>query len=109
MRAAREFVASALAAGAFDGDDDAALLLVSELATNAVRHAITPFEVVVDLRGGSLRVEVIDHDGAHPPRVGNPTSQDSSGRGLQIVRDLATRWGTAELDDGHKSVWFTLG
>jgi len=108
VRAAREFVAATLDAHAFEGDTDAALLLVSELATNAVRHAATPFDIIIDLQGGRLRVAVIDHDVDHPPRVGQPSAQDPSGRGLLIVEQLSARWGTDELGDGSKSVWFTL-
>lgn len=108
MRAARDFVAAVLLDHGFGGDADAVLLLVSELATNAVRHAGTPFEVAVDVREAGVRVAVIDGDISHPPQVRHPGVDDTSGRGLLIVDDLAERWGTEELDDGSKSVWFTL-
>ena len=108
MRAAREFVATVLADDAFDGDAEAVLLLVSELTTNAVRHAGTPFEVTVDVHGTDVRVAVIDHDGSHLPRVQQPGANDTSGRGLLIVEQLAATWGSDELSNGSKCVWFTL-
>ena len=46
VRAAREFVATCSQDQGFDGDSDVVLLLASELVTNAVRHAATPFEIV---------------------------------------------------------------
>ncbi|MEO6318608.1 MAG: ATP-binding protein [Acidimicrobiales bacterium] len=108
VRAARDFVATVLRVNVFEGDADAALLLVSELATNAVRHAGTPFEVTVEVRGPSVRVAVIDGDISHPPRVRRPGADETSGRGLLIVEELAERWGTEVLGDGSKSVWFVL-
>lgn len=108
MRAARDFVATVLIDHAFEGDAAAVLLLVSELATNAVRHAGTPFEITVDIRETRVHVAVIDHDVSHPPRVRHPGADETSGRGLLIVEDLAEGWGTEDRGDGSKSVWFTL-
>ncbi len=108
MRAVRDFVTSVLLDQAFEGDADAVLLLVSELATNAVRHAGTPFEVTVDVRETGVRVAVIDGDLVNLPRLRRPGTQETSGRGLLIVDELAERWGTEEMDGGSKAVWFTL-
>ncbi len=108
MRAAREFVADALEAERFTGDVDTVLLLVSELVTNAVRHAATPFEIVVEIDGDSVRVDVIDEDIDHPPRVRHPGPEDTNGRGLLIVDELAEGWGSDEVGTGNKAVWFTF-
>ena len=108
MRAARDFVATVLRDDVFEGDADAALLLVSELATNAVRHAGTSFEVTVEVQGPSVRVAVIDGDISHLPRRRHPGADETSGRGLLIVEELAERWGTEEVGNGSKSVWFIL-
>lgn len=80
-------------------------LLVSELATNAVVHGATAFEVhaVVD---GSVRVEVTD-DGPGWPRVVHAPPDAGGGRGLRIVDELATRWGAERLDHG-KRIWFEV-
>jgi anti-sigma regulatory factor (Ser/Thr protein kinase) len=108
VRAAREFVADALEGEGFSGDVDTILLLVSELVTNAVRHAATPFEIVVEVNGDSVRVEVIDGDGDHPPLVRHPGPEDTNGRGLLIVDQLAKGWGSNEVGAGNKAVWFTF-
>jgi anti-sigma regulatory factor (Ser/Thr protein kinase) len=108
VRAAREFVAGALEAARFTGDVDTVLLLVSELVTNAVRHAATPFEITVEIEGDSVRVDVIDEDVAHLPRVRNPSPEDTNGRGLLIVDELADGWGSDEVGTGNKAVWFTF-
>ena len=107
VRAAREFVAGALEEQGFDGDADIVLLLASELVTNAVRHAATPFEITVDVDHGAVRVAVIDDDVEHPPRVGHPSPEDTNGRGLLLVDQLAAVWGSDRVGRS-KAVWFTL-
>ncbi|MET0903952.1 MAG: ATP-binding protein, partial [Acidimicrobiales bacterium] len=107
VRAARDFVAGALQAQGFDGDLEVALLLVSELASNAVRHAATPFEITVDVEDGGVRVAVIDGDVEHAPRMRHPGPEDTNGRGLLLVDELAAVWGSNRVPLG-KSVWFTL-
>jgi anti-sigma regulatory factor (Ser/Thr protein kinase) len=102
--AARRFVVRALA-DLGDVADDAALL-VSELATNAVIHAATAYEVTVRRLGDSVRVEVTDASpaAARRSRYG-PTS--GTGRGLGMVEDLAAQWGVHAVATG-KVVWFEL-
>src|SRR6187397_1165031 len=107
VRAAREFVADALVDQGFGGDTDMVLLLASELVTNAVRHAATPFEITVDVEHDRVRVAVIDGDMDHGPRVRNPGPDDTNGRGLLLVDQLAAVWGSDRIGDG-KAVWFTL-
>ena len=108
VRAAREFVAGALEDEGYRGDTDTVLLLVSELVTNAVRHAATPFEILVDVQHEGVRVEVIDDDAEHPPEVQHPRPEETNGRGLLIVDELAAGWGSEPLDERSKSVWFTF-
>ena len=84
---------------------DAARVIVSELASNAVRHARTPFEVTVRVTDV---VWVGVRDGSpRPPRVLFASSSDISGRGLLLVSNLATRWGI-DWRDGDKVVWAEL-
>jgi anti-sigma regulatory factor (Ser/Thr protein kinase) len=85
---------------------EAAELMVSELATNSVRHAHSDFEVVVHHSPEKLRVEVSDH-GQGQPVLRSPTLSERSGRGLRIVEDLSEDWGIAP-SPGGKLVWFTL-
>jgi two-component sensor histidine kinase len=80
-------------------------LLVSEVVTNAVRHAATVVEVHA-VYDGRLRVEVSD-DGLGWPRVVHARPDASGGRGLLIVDELATRWGADSLERG-KRVWFEV-
>jgi anti-sigma regulatory factor (Ser/Thr protein kinase) len=94
-----------------DGSDDeivdGVLLAVSELATNAVLHARTPFEVRAGLDAGVLRIEVHDDDPTLPQRR-QPSPEDIGGRGLLLVEQAADRWGVdREVDDG-KTIWFEL-
>ncbi|WP_230396629.1 ATP-binding protein [Streptomyces blattellae] len=89
-----------------------AVLLLSELATNAVRHTLsTRFLCGVGLvEDGCLRVEVHDRNHAcHalPPCVAGP--DDEGGRGLFLVDQLAESWGVdrSRLTGGN-AVWATL-
>lgn len=104
--AARRLVEAALADSRYRELTEVALLLTSELATNAVLHARTALVVEVSLNDGRLRVEVWDHSDGRPQR--QPPSLDSDrGRGLALVAALAAAWGT-EQGSGSKSVWFEL-
>jgi signal transduction histidine kinase len=83
-----------------------ATLLVSELATNAVRHSGSPWFAVRVVLDGHLRVEVLD---GGPGFAGGPAPDfdRGGGYGLQLVDSVADAWG-AEDGDGTR-VWFTLG
>jgi hypothetical protein len=107
VRAARHAVAAALVASRYAGDHDTVLLLASELITNAVRHAATPFDLSILVEGIGVTVAVVDHDQRHPPRLRNPSPEATSGRGLRIVDQLSSRWGTEPLDGDAKRVWFS--
>jgi len=107
VRAAREFVAGTLQEQGFAGDPDVVLLLASELVTNAVRHAATPFEIRVAVAAEEVHVAVIDEDVEHPPQVRHPNPDDTNGRGLLLVDQLAGVWGSTRVGP-TKSVWFTL-
>ncbi len=85
---------------------EAAELMTSELATNCVRHARSDFELAIRRSRDEIRVEVSDH-GQGQPVVRSPTPREQSGRGLQIVQELAEDWGITSLPNG-KLVWFTL-
>ena len=84
---------------------EAARLVLSELASNAVRHARTPFEVTVRV-SDVVWIGVRDAS-RRQPRVLFATAQDVSGRGLLVVSRLATRWGI-DWRDGNKVVWAEL-
>jgi anti-sigma regulatory factor (Ser/Thr protein kinase) len=87
---------------------DEVQLGVSELITNAVRHAKTDVELRLQL-DDRLYVEVRDFEPTlHRPVDGAPVDPlATSGRGLQIVAAVSRDWGVRGLADG-KAVWFTL-
>jgi anti-sigma regulatory factor (Ser/Thr protein kinase) len=90
---------------------DDALLLVSELVTNSIRHAglhpDDPIRVCAGMSGGRFRVDVIDGSRVRPPiRMAGairPAPGAESGWGLYLVEQLAARWG-----QGPGRYWFEL-
>jgi len=82
------------------------LLLLTELTSNVVRHAGTPFDVTLVWDGSRVRCEVADGDPT-APRLRDPAPDDPGGRGLHLVSELADRWGVREAESG-KTVWFEL-
>jgi anti-sigma regulatory factor (Ser/Thr protein kinase) len=102
--AARRFVASALGAGSEVAE--LAVLLVSELATNAVLHAQTDFDILLRLDDDCVRIEVSDGNPDMPAL--RPYLRESiEGRGLHMVAASANHWGFGAQPDG-KVVWFEL-
>ena len=105
IRQARTFVEDALA-----GTELAALqsivLMVSELATNSVRHAGSEFTVDVGSADDAVRVVITDR-GAGAPRMRAPSHDEPTGRGLRIVDRLADAWGIGDGSAGT-SVWFVV-
>lgn len=108
-RRARREVAAALSSwGCPPSVVDDAVLLVSELVSNAVRYG-TEVSVTVDLVhvGDRLLLEVTDGSRARP-RVRRPEPDDEQGRGMQLVQALATAWGSRHDDRQGKTTWCTL-
>ncbi|MBD0689437.1 ATP-binding protein [Streptomyces sp. CBMA123] len=88
-------------------------LLLSELVTNAVQHARAPRDRLIFVRlqlpsPTTLRIEVHDADSEKPSlRTASTTSE--TGRGLLLVRELASEWGCCPRRGGiGKFVWFHL-
>jgi anti-sigma regulatory factor (Ser/Thr protein kinase) len=75
-------------------------LAASELATNAIRHAKTPFELSIYIAPHQIRLEVTDASPAVPILI------ETTGRrhGLHILDSLAERWGIDRVHGG-KMVW----
>jgi anti-sigma regulatory factor (Ser/Thr protein kinase) len=91
---------------------ETALLLVSELVTNAIRHGAPPVRLTLHLDRASgqrsLRVEVTDSSPS-PPTVSAAGPDQTGGRGLLIVQQLAARWGSyVSKSRLGKTVWFEL-
>jgi anti-sigma regulatory factor (Ser/Thr protein kinase) len=106
-RAARRFVGHTLEQWGCEGATEVALLLTTELVTNAIIHARTNLAVRIAANERRLRVAVSDtsHD---PPRLraGFP-GLGERGRGLPLVDALSSSWGVDWTVDG-KAVWFEL-
>jgi anti-sigma regulatory factor (Ser/Thr protein kinase) len=81
-----------------------AMLLVSELVTNAVKYGGEgPVEIVVDRTGGHARFTVRDRGGPGPlPEIRTPGTA-GGGHGLRLVDSISDRWGVAH---GSTIVWF---
>lgn len=85
---------------------DRAALLVSELVTNVVLHAVTDAEVTVERQPGRVRVTVGDADPSRP-EMKHYDALAGTGRGLHLVASLADRWGLRAAGRG-KAVFFEL-
>ncbi|MHA6757461.1 ATP-binding protein [Streptacidiphilus sp. PAMC 29251] len=94
---------------------DEVVLVVSELVTNAYQHACGPIHIsVAHLPDGSLQVTVRDQGPARrlqpqPQPQSQPGAPEEHGRGLLITAALATACGHSLDEQGHRTVWATLG
>jgi anti-sigma regulatory factor (Ser/Thr protein kinase) len=80
--------------------------LLTEVVTNVVLHAYTTFDVTVHLTGTGVRVEVTDGS----PRLPRPRRHSvdaTTGRGLDLLEQLSSRWGAVRAPGG-KTVWFEI-
>lgn len=101
---ARAFVSQRLDGRLSEDASAGALVVVSELATNAVQHARTPFTVTVEWSGLTVTVKVADGS----PQVPAGPLQDlmaTHGRGLQLLDALSLSWGVSVQAGGGKAVW----
>ncbi|WP_310376687.1 SpoIIE family protein phosphatase [Catenuloplanes atrovinosus] len=113
--AARAVVRAVLSEGGLDELLNEALLLTTELSTNAVVHARTELEIEVVADGHGLTVTVTDFAAGQLETLSartRPEETDISevserGRGLLLVDHFSSRWGTTHLRHG-KGVWFRL-
>lgn len=106
-RAARRSVRAALAGVAGEDVVDTAVLLASELVTNAALHVGGTVHLVVRARLGVVRLEVRDSGGRLPAPRRMLDRERTSGRGLHLVATLSDRWGAEPLAGG-KVVWCEL-
>jgi hypothetical protein len=120
--AARMFTTRVLAAWKLSHLNEAAELLVSELITNAVKHAggiVDPPERVGESAGevppvmlslavrDALLIQVWDISSAPPVRR-SAGVDDVNGRGLELVESLSKEWGYESLRTGGKIIWAAL-
>ncbi|WP_406196377.1 SpoIIE family protein phosphatase [Streptomyces sp. NBC_01017] len=112
VASARSFVRDTLQGWGFADIVDDAVVLTSELVTNAVVHAGTSADVLCLRSDDGVRVEVADrYPEREIPLQGSPVNMGSpdreGGRGLQLCAALAGHWGV-EYTPTHKQVWFQL-
>jgi serine/threonine-protein kinase RsbW len=108
VRAARRFALESLS-GQSAELLEVVELLVSELATNAVRHTDSGFSVRVEQDARRIRISVTDHGGGHP-EVQGLDPEAISGRGLALVEMFSREWGVrpSRSAEGGKTVWLEL-
>jgi anti-sigma regulatory factor (Ser/Thr protein kinase) len=102
---ARDFTRKTLLDWGFRGAHDDVVLAVSELVTNASRHAYGP--TALRLTGGRRHVRIEVSDGSVVKPVLRPAGT-TGGWGLRLVERLASRWGVVVGGTG-KVVWCELG
>ncbi len=86
---------------------EVAALLLTELVSNAVRHAGGDLRIRASVRNGLLMAEVCDGSERLPRAELEPHLDAEGGRGMLLVDRLADRWGSDRLPAG-KRVWFEL-
>jgi anti-sigma regulatory factor (Ser/Thr protein kinase) len=105
---ARDQVRTAIKAWDVPVDPDVAVLLASELVTNAIRHeAGETVTLYITCTYGHFRVDVHDTSRFFPALL-DASADDETGRGLMLVDRLAAKWG-CDLTPEGKAVYFTLG
>jgi anti-sigma regulatory factor (Ser/Thr protein kinase) len=106
--ARRRLVSDLIAAGIYDSAICDVALVVSELFSNALRHAVplpgSTVRVAWRIGADSVRVSVSDGGGPTAPELGEPTQGATGGRGLRIVEKLSRRWGASTGNEGA-TVW----
>jgi CheY-like chemotaxis protein/anti-sigma regulatory factor (Ser/Thr protein kinase) len=104
---ARRFVRETFAGWGVSRVVDDALIVVSELVTNAITHADSPCQVRLSIDQASVRVEVFD-EGVGTPDPKPPSATSEHGRGLHLIGALTAAWGIQQIPDDGKIVWAEL-
>ncbi len=113
VKAARDFTAATLRGWKLDALVEEAVIVTSELVTNAIRHGTCSPGPGVDVASVMLawqrhdgRIICVVTDGSSmPPVLEQADTSSESGRGLQVVHALAAAWGWVMLGACEKAVW----
>jgi len=115
VKAARDFTAATLRGWDLDGVIEDAVIIASELVTNAIRHGAALAgpgdlpEVELAWQRFASQVTCVVTDGSsRPPVLSAADMSAESGRGLQVVHALAAAWGWMMIGAREKAVWATL-
>ncbi len=103
---AREIVAQACETWRLPDAVEDAQLIITELVSNAVRHAKGDLHLLV-LRDRHLHLSIADASGEQPRRILPDPDSGEGGRGLLLIDAVAVAWGSSPTPDG-KVVWATL-
>lgn len=106
-RVARDFVSRTCLDWGLAQVIASACLVVSELVTNGLRHAVTDMELAVARHGGILRLALRDRS-SEPLRQPSHDLESIGGRGLALVAACSRAWGALPTADGGKVVWTVL-
>jgi anti-sigma regulatory factor (Ser/Thr protein kinase) len=114
-RAAREFTGQTLRGWGLPAVTEDAVVIVSELVTNALQHGLRgltgavhdPVELIWWRQAGRIICMVTD-PGDSPPVMVQPDPFAEAGRGLHVVDALSATWGWTRLGESRKAVWATL-
>jgi len=111
-KAARDFTSSTLREWRLDELIQEAVLIASELVTNAIRHGqCATGAVKVELswqRQASRVICMVTDCSPRPPVLGSADRDSESGRGLQVVQAIAATWGWMMRSATSKAVWAAL-
>ena len=108
VQLARRFVSERLAEHGENDLLDAGRLVVTELATNAIRHARADVRVGLSRTDDQVLLRV--HDGSPSrPRLRHTSPESDDGRGFATVERVTTGWGITDESDGGKRVWARFG
>jgi anti-sigma regulatory factor (Ser/Thr protein kinase) len=113
VQAARQFTAATLRNWQLDDLAEEAVIVASELVTNAIRHgtrcsvspAIAPMVQLAWHRQADRILCVVTDSSDSPPVLEEAEATSESGRGLQVVHALTAAWGWAMLGACQKAVW----
>lgn len=107
LREARQFTRQTLRDWGAEHLVEDALVVTTELLTNALEHAESPCELRLCLAASSLRIEVLDEGRGTPEPLPESRTREH-GRGLHIIASLSSAWGVQLIPDDGKVVWAEL-
>ena len=115
-RTAREFATNTLRSWGLDDLVDDAVVIISELVTNAVRHGLPPYAATAGdppikltlVRQGRFVVCIVSDPSDQNPKVRPADDVCENGRGLHVIEGLSRVWGWTPLPGAGKAVWAAL-
>jgi anti-sigma regulatory factor (Ser/Thr protein kinase) len=114
-RAAREFATTTLRSWGLGELVDDAVVIISELVTNAVRHGLPPYAAAGDMpikltlvHQGRFVVCIVSDPSDRDPKVRPADDVCENGRGLHVIEALSSVWGWTPLPGAGKAVWAAL-